>query len=51
MVVAAVRPNADETTNKVAANGGKILMPAMAIGDLGRMALFQDPRIVSAGSA
>lgn len=33
----------DETTAKVAANGGQAMMPAMDVMDLGRMAIFADP--------
>jgi predicted enzyme related to lactoylglutathione lyase len=35
--------DADATTEKVTANGGTVIAPPMDVGDLGRMAIFQDP--------
>ena len=35
--------DADATAEKVSANGGTVIAPPMDVGNLGRMAIFQDP--------
>jgi predicted enzyme related to lactoylglutathione lyase len=37
-------PNVDETIEKVTANGGKLVVPAMDVPTVGRMALISDPQ-------